>query len=141
MFILSNRSLGKLQGVHPDLIAVVKLAIKKTKVDFTVLEGWRDYKRQRKLVDAGASRIMRSRHLTGHAVDLGAYVAGRIAWDWPLYDQIYEAMHEAAEILGVDLVWGGDWNDDGRTEDETGLRDGPHFQLAWRSYPAKAPGM
>ena len=97
---LGNRSRSRLQGLHPDLIAVVALAITKTKVDFTVLEGWRDLKRQKELVDAGASTTMRSRHLTGHAVDLGAYVAGRVAWDWPLYDKIYEAMHESAEILG-----------------------------------------
>ena len=129
-FSLGKRSLSRLQGVHPDLVAVVALAIKKTKVDFTVLEGWRDLKRQAELVAAGASKTMRSRHLTGHAVDLGAYVGGKVAWDWPLYYKIADAMKEAAKELDVDLEWGGDWKS---------FKDGPHFQLSWKSYPATEP--
>ena len=32
-FNLSNRSKGKLEGVHPDMVAVVERAIELTKVD------------------------------------------------------------------------------------------------------------
>lgn len=125
-FRLSKRSLSRLQGVHPDLVAVIHEAIKITRVDFTVLEGVRSLARQRELVDAGASQTMRSRHLTGHAVDLGAYVAGEVRWDWPLYHQIAGAMKVAASDLDIPLEWGGDW---------TTFKDGPHFQLPWRDYP------
>ena len=41
-FKLSQRSLGKLEGVHPDLVATVKRAIEITKVDFGVTAGVRD---------------------------------------------------------------------------------------------------
>ena len=76
---LGLRSRARLRGVHPDLVRVVTRAIEITDVDFTVLEGVRSLSRQRQLVAQGASKTMRSRHLTGHAVDLGAWVAGRSA--------------------------------------------------------------
>lgn len=135
-FSLSQRSRKRLEGVHPDLVAVVERAIEITRVDFAVIEGMRTIEKQRALVANGASKTMNSRHLTGHAVDLGAWVAGELRWDWPLYRKIAVAMFEAADELGVDIVWGGDWDDDGDESDETGLRDGPHFQLSWKEYPA-----
>mgnify|MGYP001301418960 CR=1 FL=1 len=124
---LSARSLSRLEGVHPDLVRVVKRAIQITEVDFTVLEGLRTPARQRELVAAGASQTQNSRHLTGHAVDLGAWVGGEVRWDWPLYYKIADAMKRAAALEGVPLEWGGDW----RT-----LKDGPHFQLPTKQYPA-----
>ena len=86
---LGNRSKANLQGIHPDLVSVVELAIKNTKVDFTVIEGVRSEARQRELFDCGASTTMNSRHLTGHAVDLAAWVGGAIRWDWPLSGSIW----------------------------------------------------
>lgn len=129
-YILGRRSRRNLKGVHPDLVAVVERAIELTPVDFTVTEGLRSDSRQAELVAAGASRTMRSRHLTGHAVDLAAWVGGTVAWDWPLYHQIAKAMKQAARELGVALEWGGDWKS---------FQDGPHFQLARREYPGDTP--
>lgn len=125
MFMLGSRSVSRLKGVHPDLVAVVNRAIKLTEVDFAVLEGLRTHTRQIELVKAGASQTMNSRHLTGHAVDLGAYVGGAVRWDWPLYYKIAAAMKKAAAELGVPIEWGGDWKS---------LKDGPHFQLPWKDY-------
>lgn len=126
-YVLGARSMQRLAGVHPDLIAVVKRAIQITEVDFTVLEGLRTLARQSELVKAGASKTMRSRHLTGHAVDLGAWVAGEVRWDWPLYHYIAGAMKQAAAELGVAIVWGGDW---------VTFKDGPHYELDRKVYPA-----
>lgn len=133
---LSRRSLSRLGGVHPDLVAVVKRAIEITEIDFGVGEGLRSLEKQKALVEAGASKTMNSRHLTGHAVDLVAYVGSEVRWDWPLYRKIADAMNEAADELDINIVWGGDWDDDGDESDEKGLRDGPHFQLDWKDYPA-----
>lgn len=127
MFVLSKKSQDRLTGVHPDLVRVVKRAIEITTVDFAVLEGVRSKSRQEQLVKAGASQTMNSRHLTGHAVDLGAYVSGSVRWDWPLYYKIADAVKQAAAELGVPIEWGGDWRK---------FKDGPHFQLPHKEYPA-----
>lgn len=126
-FRLSQESIDRLSGVHPDLVAVVKRALEITEVDFAVLEGVRSRARQEQLFKQKATKTMNSRHLTGHAVDLGAYVGGSIRWDWPLYYQIADAMKAAAAELEIPLTWGGDWKT---------FPDGPHFELPWAQYPA-----
>ena len=125
-FKLGKRSQERLAGVHPDLVRVVERAITLTTVDFTVLEGLRTSERQAQLVKAGASQTMNSRHLTGHAVDLGAWVGGQVRWDWPLYHKIAKAMKMAASDLEIAIEWGGDW---------ASFVDGPHWQLPWKEYP------
>jgi len=49
MFKLSQRSLDRMEGVHPDLIRVVKKAITFTKIDFGVIEGLRSEEKQKEL--------------------------------------------------------------------------------------------
>lgn len=125
MYKLGSRSLSRLVGVHPDLIKVVEHAITISETDFTVLEGVRTPERQKVLVAAGASWTMNSRHITGHAVDLGAWVDDRVDWSWPLYAKIAAAMKNAAKDLDIPIVWGGDWKQ----------KDGPHFELDRKVYP------
>jgi peptidoglycan LD-endopeptidase CwlK len=125
-FKLGLRSRVRLHGVHPDLVKVVEAAIARSELDFTVLEGLRTPARQKELVAAGASTIMNSRHLTGHAVDLGALVNGSVRWDWALYHKIAKAMKSAAADLGIPITWGGDWRS---------FPDGPHFELTRAAYP------
>ena len=127
-FVLGQRSLQRLSGVHPDLVQVVRRAIQVTSIDFTVLEGLRTVARQRELVRKGASRTMNSRHLTGHAVDIAPWVNGQVSWDWKWYHPMADAMKKAARELDVPLEWGGDWKT---------FKDGPHFQLPWRQYPVE----
>lgn len=125
-FVLGSRSLNNLVAVHPDLVKVVKRAIEITECDFTVIEGLRSKARQAQLVKSGASQTSNSRHLTGHAVDLAAWVNGTVSWDWKYYYQIEKAMKQAARELNVPIEWGGDWKK---------FKDGPHWQLPWVKYP------
>lgn len=124
--MLNVRSEKNLVGVHPDLVRVVRKAAEQTKLDFIVTEGLRTPERQAQLVAAGASQTTKSRHLTGHAVDLAALVGAEVRWDWPLYAKLAETMKAAAVQEKVALEWGGDWKT---------LKDGPHFQLPWKEYP------
>jgi peptidoglycan L-alanyl-D-glutamate endopeptidase CwlK len=148
-FRLSDRSLSKLQGVDEQLVATVKLAILITKIDFGVICGIRTMEEQRALVEKGASQTMRSKHLEGKAVDLMAYIGdGRASWELNLYDDIADAMKEAAVETGAVLRWGAAWhiNDirdwDGTMEDAMNgyvdlsrsrkkrpFLDCPHFEL------------
>ena len=122
-YTLGPRSRKNLEGVHKDLQRVVERAIEITDKDFTVIEGLRSKSRQRKLVNDGKSKTMNSRHLTGHAVDIAPWP---ISWDWDEFYPIADAMKEAAEELGVDLEWGGDWKS---------FPDAPHWQLSRKEYP------
>ena len=121
---LGTRSLQNLSGVHPDLVAVVKLAISITEQDFTVIEGVRNINRQRELYKAGKSTTMNSRHITGHAVDM---VPWPVDWnDLERFEVVAEAMKTAAEELDIPIVWGGDWKS---------FYDAPHFELDRKTYP------
>ena len=124
--ILGERSLSRLQGVHPDLVRVVKKAAAISDLDFTVLEGLRTVERQKELFANGATKTMNSRHITGHAVDLAPMIGGKISWDWPLYARLSKIVKAAAAAEKVALTWGGDW----RT-----FKDGPHWELPWKQYP------
>lgn len=122
---LGERSRQRLEGVHPDLVRVVERAIEITDVDFAVLEGLRSWKRQQELYAAGKSQTLKSRHLTGHAVDLVPWVDGKPVWDMALCRRVAAAMYRAAQECGVTVEWGGNW---------TTFKDGPHFQLPWSMY-------
>ena len=126
-FRFSKRSAKNLAGVHPDLVAVIALGLSRSNIDFGITEGLRSRERQRELVQKGASQTMNSRHLTGHAVDVVAYVNGSVRWDWPLYESISKFVKAAADDLNIPITWGGDWKT---------LRDGPHFELDRNEYPA-----
>ena len=119
-FKLSEKSLRRLEGVHPDLVRVVKRAIEITPVDFLVVEGLRTKERQAYLLDAGKSRTMNSYHLTGHAVDIAPIVDGKVSWAWKHYYPLADAMFDAAKELGIKVEWGGRW----RT-----FPDAPHWQI------------
>jgi peptidoglycan L-alanyl-D-glutamate endopeptidase CwlK len=90
------------------MVRLAERALSLSKVDFVVTEGLRTVERQRELVDAGASRTMNSRHITGHAIDVVAWVGG-VRWDFGLYLQIAAAFRDASKVEGVPVRWGGAW--------------------------------
>jgi peptidoglycan L-alanyl-D-glutamate endopeptidase CwlK len=124
--MLNTRSLNALKGVHPDLVRVVKRAAELSPTPFIVTEGLRTLARQKELVAKGASKTMRSRHLTGHAIDFVPVVGGKVTWKWPAFKPVADAFKQAARELKVPIVWGGDW----RT-----FKDGPHIELNRTNYP------
>ena len=147
-FKLSSRSKGRLEGINPQLIEVVKTAITLTKVDFGVTCGMRTVEEQEKLVASGASQTMKSKHLEGRAVDLVAYIGPNVTWALNKYDELADAMAAAAKQKGVALKWGAAWTVgniadwDGSMEDamntyvdvrrSQGRRpfiDAPHFEM------------
>ena len=87
---------------------------------------------QKKLMAAGATRTLRSRHLPGknnklsHAVDLAVRMGKTVKWDWPLYVQMSKTIKAAAKLEKVPVEWGGAWKS---------FKDGPHYQLPWNKYP------
>jgi peptidoglycan LD-endopeptidase CwlK len=140
--VLGTRSLSRLEGVHPDLVRVVKKAAAMSDLDFTVLEGLRTTERQSQLMKQGATRTMNSRHLTGHAVDLAPMIGGKVSWDWPLYHRLADVMRSASVAESIPIRWGGTWklltNIKGPITAKVLSRsfpDGPHFELPRVNYP------
>ena len=126
-FIFGLRSLKNLVGVHPDLVRVVERGLVLSPIDFAITDGIRTSSEQSELVRVGKSKTLNSRHLTGHAVDVAAYVNGTLTWDWECYELIAVAMKTASKQLTIPIDWGGDW---------AGFRDGVHFQLTRKGHPA-----
>lgn len=147
-FTLSSRSMGKLEGVKPELIQVVQDAIALTSVDFGVIQGLRTEAEQAELVAKGASQTMKSKHLTGDAVDLMGYLGGKGSWELTIYDEVADAMKAAAIKNDVGIRWGAAWTisdirewsgtmeeamnsyiDERRGQGRRPFIDAPHFEL------------
>tara|TARA_Y100000004_G_scaffold136916_2_gene155107 strand:- start:1379 stop:1843 length:465 start_codon:yes stop_codon:yes gene_type:complete len=147
-FSFSQRSLDKLEGVEPELVEVVKRALEVSTIDFGVICGLRTIEEQEALVAKGASQTMKSKHLEGRAVDLMAYIDGRGCWELNVYDEIADAMADAAVQLDVGIRWGAAWTvpdlrtwqgsaeeamnsyiDTRRNEGRRPFIDAPHFEL------------
>jgi peptidoglycan L-alanyl-D-glutamate endopeptidase CwlK len=119
-YSLSQKSLDKLKGVDDKLVRLVKRAIEITTQDFTVLEGVRSKERQQELFNAGKSQTLNSKHLIGHAVDLGVLKNGQVTWDKEAYQKLAVCVKQAASELNINIRWGGDFHS---------FYDGPHFEL------------
>lgn len=129
-FKLGDASLRRLEGVHPNLVAVVKRAIEITTCDFAVIEGLRTVEKQREYFEQGFSKTMRSYHIVGRAVDLYPYYDGKAHVDAKpeKWQAVASAMLQAASELGFHITWGGTWKT---------LVDKPHYQL--EPYQAAGP--
>ena len=144
---LGKSSLAKLEGIDERMDAVVRYAIGVSKQDFSVICGLRTIEEQKALVAKGASQTMKSKHIDGHAVDLMAYVNGG-RWELNLYDEIADAMAEAARVCDVPVRWWAAWTvpniaqwqgdmesamndyiDTRRSQNRRPFIDAPHFEL------------
>jgi peptidoglycan LD-endopeptidase CwlK len=152
-FKFGGRSKARLEGVHPDLIAVFERALQLSTVDFGITCGLRAQHEQNQLVASGKSQTKKSRHLTGHAVDVVCYKDGKVTWDFEYYGRVADAVAEAAKELDIPVKWGAAWLAPLNTYEDAfeakgtyvALRksqgrkpfiDGPHFELNKKEYPA-----
>lgn len=137
-FRLGPASRKNLEGLHPNLVAVVTRAIQLTTQDFSVTCGVRTLAEQKELYAQGRTKpgqivtwTLKSRHLPaadglGRAVDLAPYP---IDWnDLSKFDAIAKAMFDASKELGIPIRWGANWDQDGNPR-ERGETDSPHFEL------------
>lgn len=151
IYQLGKHSRAELEGVHPDLVAVVERAIELTSVDFSVHDGIRTIAEQTEYVRSGVSKTMKSKHLKqqdghGHAVDLVPYINGKLRWEMEPIHKIAKAVRQAAQERGVKIRWGGCWERLDNTSRSPALMveeyvakrrrqgrrpfvDGPHFEI------------
>ncbi|QQO91024.1 L-alanyl-D-glutamate peptidase [Yersinia phage PYps3T] len=125
---LGQRSIDRLKGVNPSLVAVFKRACETMPFDVTVLEGLRSYERQQELLKQGATKVSVSRHMSGNALDIAPYP---IDWnDLERFQIVAEHMFKAAEELGIVIRWGGTWERSfTKPVKWAKFLDAPHFEL------------
>lgn len=125
-FEFSKRSLERMNGVHDDLVRVAITALAISQIDFGIPPdgGLRTAERQRELFNDRLSKAdgfeKQSKHQTGRALDVYAYVDGKASWEPEHLAMVAAAMLQAANRIGIKLEWGGLWST---------FQDMPHFQL------------
>lgn len=105
-----KRTLKNLKGVNAQLVALTIYAMRLSLFDFGVSEGKRSLARQTKLYSTGKSRTMKSKHLSGDAVDI--YASGDNPYNSDRIYAITRAMIAGAKFLGIAhrIRWGGVWD-------------------------------
>lgn len=132
MATFGTASLAQLATCEDRLQRVMHAAIEH--MDFTVLEGHRGQAAQDAAVAAGNSKTPwpTSKHnaTPSRAVDVAPYPV-----DWSDREAARQRFAllagfvlACAATLGIRLRWGGDWNGNQDTRDES-FRDLPHFEL------------
>lgn len=94
---------------------------------------------QRQLVDKGASQTMRSKHLEGIAIDTVAYIGSRVSWELNLYDDIADAIKQAAKDLGISVRWGAAWHIDSIANFEGTMEDAMNEYIDLRRSQGRRP--
>ena len=110
-----KRSKERLRGVDTKLVNVLNELVKI--MDVTIIEGLRSEQRQEKLLKKGSTKTKFSKHITGKAVDLAPYPI-----DWEDRDRFHYMggmIRGIAKQLNVPVRWGGDWDGDGETKDNS----------------------
>ena len=118
----------RLDSCEPDLQQVFNEVIKY--VDCSVLEGHRGQERQNKLCDEGKSKVRfpdgRHNKLPSRAADVTPYP---VDWDDRERQTLFAGfVLGVARGMGINLRWGGDWDQDWEVKDNT-FDDFPHFEL------------
>lgn len=121
------KSKANLATVHTDLQSIMEEAIKEAPYDFSITEGLRSLERQKQLFADKKSSTMKSRHLTGHAVDVCIIIDGKACCEMDKYKELATHIKAVADKLGVSIECGAFWQR---------FPDGPHIELDRNVYAA-----
>ena len=144
MFVLSENSLEKLNGVHPKLVVFMEELIKESPYDFKITCGVRTAEEQNREYQKGRTVLydsngnkqpkvswcdgykLKSKHQVkvdgyGYAVDIAVLEKEKTVarWDYKYYKAIYDVAKNKGLIDKYGIVWGGNWKQ----------KDSVHFQL------------
>lgn len=127
MFKFGSSSLKKLEGVDKRLVEVLKEAISISPVDFTIVEGIRTMERQKELVKEGKSKTLKSKHLSGKAVDFAPCIRGCVSFNEK--DAIFLSgfILAVARIKGLKVRVGSIWDHESITDNS--FVDAFHVEL------------
>jgi hypothetical protein len=139
MYKFSEKSKARLAECHPDLQKLFNTIIKYINIGITC--GKRTMEEQKILVAQKKSKTLNSRHISkkdkgqgdeefSRAVDIVWYdnYTGKYCWSPTIYRVIGPAIVQVAKDMGIELRWGGDWDQDGDMNDQT-FMDLVHFEV------------
>ncbi len=129
-FKWGRSSKARLKSCHPELKRLMDEVLSISEEDVSILCGYRNEERQNAAVREKRSKVsfpnsMHNSH-PSRAVDIAPYPI-----DWKDLDRFHalaDLVLDTSEKLGIKVRWGGDWDMDGDTEDQT-FNDLPHFEL------------
>lgn len=129
-FKFGKRSQRSLKGVDERLAEICERALGYGVVDFAVLTGHRGEKKQTTAYETGRSKVQwpNSKHnqYPSMAVDLAPWP---IDWkDSLAFARLAGLIQAAAAEYGLKIRWGGDWDSDGSSKDQSFMDTG-HFEL------------
>jgi hypothetical protein len=131
---LGKKSTKNLIGLNPSLVIfcheLMRTMVRNKKIglpytDFSVTEGLRTFKKQKKNIKKGVSWTLNSKHLDGNAVDIVVYIKGvGVTWNDKKYKKEWDCLLTNARKVLIEL---------GFTHIQNGFdlwrKDKPHFQI------------
>ncbi len=147
MYAYGERSLAQLKTAHPLLQEIASGVILCSPYDLSILSGHRGMEKQEEYFATGVStkRWPNSRHnksddfnlpdpeTVSDAIDFAPWINGRIPWnDSHIFAVVAGCFFTLAAQINVELIWGGDWDDDGSTKDQD-LMDWGHIEIRWKT--------
>lgn len=133
-FVFGKKSQERIATVEHPLQKILYHAIAISPIDFGIPQhgGRRDEETQYELFRTGKSKCdgvkIKSRHQSGEAIDIYAFVNGKASWDPRYLSVLAGVLMAAAKDLGYVLKWGGDFDRDWNL-DEGDSWDMGHFEL------------
>lgn len=130
MYVLSEKSQERLATVDNRLQKLIKEALKCCPLDFGIPQygGKRTAEEQEILFARGLSKCdgfkRKSRHQSGLAVDVFAFVNGKASWDPVHLSLIAGSILTIAKQKGLNIRWGGTFG-----SDRWKGWDMPHFEI------------
>ena len=130
MFQFGRQSEKNMEGVDPDLVLVVRHALRYGPMDIAVVCGIRGRAEQNRYNDIGKSKVRwpNSKHNTGKALDCVPYVNGRPSWNHYHCSVLAGGILLSAGVLGVPIRWGGNWDRDGEPITDQQFQDLVHYE-------------
>jgi peptidoglycan L-alanyl-D-glutamate endopeptidase CwlK len=137
----SKRSESNLKTCHKDLQKIASEAIRVSRIDFGISEGYRSVEKQQEYFNQGKSKVdgikIKGKHNynPSMAFDIYAYVGGKAVWETKHLCYLGGMIVGIAEMLLAKgeithkLRWGGNWDMDGEIISDQTFQDLPHFEL------------
>jgi peptidoglycan L-alanyl-D-glutamate endopeptidase CwlK len=124
-FVYSQRSITNLNETRVEMQTLGNCAIERTPVDYVIVDGGRTQEEHLKNVANGKSWTKRSRHQDGAAIDIAAYVEGKITYEAKYYEPILGTFYFCSELHNIPIITGGEWK----------AGDFMHIELDRKYYP------